>query len=411
MNVIKVYGIISICYIIGTKMKLEPTFPTIIPLTKCSQPAQYGTWTIDRDTDMRDLLLEQQRCLKKENDNKLEISNTISHSNNLILDPQRVHVHKQIIEDVVNKSNAVQKAHSENEQCKTNIISNYSLIRHYCKNLDGTELDVMNLMQGCQTGIFNLHCADPNAFDGKTHALKCGGKPQGIYMCTDGTVSCTPCAFDRLGFEQALHQGFLERHCNGIDGDTDACKKFGFNDEAIYNQGMEHRWYSYKDNHKNATPLDSSPSGGAPPDTPSIEVRIWNVDDFTATPVKRFNLTRDQPHTVTTSNSRGREWNVLFKNIEFSLVGNVAPDTTVQVSMFAFRSNPPDSAVFDKRRRWFKTFASGWEDSTKSIVPLLSASYKVHRYRMVPNRQHEGYHCVIASIGMYAFDLAQAQIA
>lgn len=210
-------------------LDFKPRYPTIDPKTKCHDGTKWGNWILDRELSTRDIVDLQKKCMEKK---KLDFNTSVN-------------IESEEYGDVSDKSftpNVLSDPKSN--ECELQLALEFPKLNHYCRN-DDHDMSALNLHEMtktfCDSGKYAMKCLNANDFKPRKINVSCSEDNKGMFFCTDGTISCTPCAFDRLDLERKLHQGFLKSFCDN-NKHTGDCRSKGLNSETgkAYNRGFLH---------------------------------------------------------------------------------------------------------------------------------------------------------------------------
>jgi hypothetical protein len=217
-----------------------PPYPTLTAKTVCKDASKYGTWIIDRDSDVQTILKKQQQCIEAEKDNIEFVPEKLNFPESKNVKSEPIKTINYDVNDIVDTS------------CENNVITEFPKISHYCRQADKafSPLNVRDLSKKvCGNEKVTLSCINPKHFNENNRTfsfLNCGSTDsKGIYLCDDGQLSCEPCSFNHIDFERKIHNGFLNRHCKKQHGED--CKSKGLNKDKnkVYNRGLSQKFYDY----------------------------------------------------------------------------------------------------------------------------------------------------------------------
>lgn len=244
----------------------NPRYPTVTPKTICEDLREYGTWMIVQDDVSKEKEIEiralQDKCLAHEKNPHIiippfrppppspELPPPFQHPPFMPLDDKRYNI------------------------CVGNVTEEFKNLNKYCKYPDGSSLIMKDLTETfCKTGVYDLVCAFPSGFTSCNQSGDCSYQGEifvgeelteeeaeeermkekmrnvkHLNLRMDGKLSCSPTPFNRTVFETSLHDNFLSKKCNDVDG---RCKVSGLipsldNVEQLsaINRGFNERWYS-----------------------------------------------------------------------------------------------------------------------------------------------------------------------
>lgn len=196
-------------------MNLSPSYPTINPMTYCQNSHEYGTWTINRELNRLDALNDEKQCVNTPKNKNERKGNDVESTK---IDPL---VYSNI--NLMQGSQSNKLIDKSNNTCETNVLQSANTLHKYCRKMNGNAIDPLFLIDGCKVNEFEMKCINPDSYSSVGQKIKCQDN-QGVYLCPNGRISCTPCNFDRLQFEKRINDGFLKRKCR--PGDTN-CMKTG----------------------------------------------------------------------------------------------------------------------------------------------------------------------------------------
>ena len=228
-------------------------FPTLKPRTKCENPDKPGTWVfiddeknddenLKDDIDFEKIRQNRQNCIKEYPDFIQEVQQSALPSalSEMTLAMNEVKDFQEVIDP---------------STCVQNLAHEFPKLAKYCRLKNGNKpIDFEDLTQTfCFTGKYpTLSCVDPSNFKQKDHNISCSDTSSydnnmiediGLYFCDNASISCSPCKFDHLYFENQLHSGFLNRICKPNQTD---CLNDGVNRDynLIFNRGLDKDFYN-----------------------------------------------------------------------------------------------------------------------------------------------------------------------
>lgn len=208
---------------------INPRYPTIDPKTICHDRSKWGNWVLDRNLTTQNVVKLQKECMERKE--------------SYLMGP--VEIDSEEYTGVSDEEFSTQTlTDPSSRDCELQLALEFPKINHYCRK-DNTSMSALNLNEMtdtfCETGKYTMQCINPNNFQPRQINASCNEENRKMFFCTDGTVSCTPCAFDRLELERNLHQGFLTDFCENNKHTAD-CRSKGLNSETgkAYNRGFLH---------------------------------------------------------------------------------------------------------------------------------------------------------------------------
>jgi len=217
----------------------RPRFPTITPKTKCDNKNEWGTWILDRESSTKDIVQLQKECVNATKNPNVDTESELAIETGNITNSENT--------DFETKDFTKPRS----KQCELQLAKEFPKLQHYCRNNDN-DMSRLNLQdmtsRFCTSGVYPMKCIKPSNFRPRKINVSCrpdstdedgNNVYKGMFLCTNGMVSCEPCAFDRLELERNLHTGFLRNFCN-YNKHTGDCRRKGINSETgqAYNRGF-----------------------------------------------------------------------------------------------------------------------------------------------------------------------------
>lgn len=207
----------------------SPRFPTITPKTVCDDKSKWGTWILERNLDTKDIVRKQKECVNAPKEKPEQKDPGVKIEN-----PGYTEI------DVIETT--LQPHTPSSINCELRMALEFPKFKHYCRDNDLNTLNLNDMTNAfCTTGNYSMKCINPDTFTPQQKNISCDNEAnenKGMFYCSDGTVSCKPCSFDRLALERRLHQGFLNDFCNSSHGSE--CRTRGINSDTrdVYNRGF-----------------------------------------------------------------------------------------------------------------------------------------------------------------------------